>query len=179
MTTEPDLTPEERRDFAVHLANAIHHPDGQIHVPMSPSEARALADVLHVLATRRATDDYSAGTEHIFNGVATTMAGRLRTHLEQARADEERDREAGERKLPAIESRKLIDDWIRVLTLVGEGRGPEETTALIEKVNQPVTYAVEVRTPLPAVDVRAIEQSQKEWMNEIRRRQVGVHVLVE
>jgi len=89
--------------------------------------------VLHVLAARPAVDPTSAET--IFNGVATTMAGRLRTILEQAR----RDRETGDRELPAIDSRKLVDDWIRVLTLVGEGRGPEETTALIEKVNQPVS----------------------------------------
>jgi len=171
-----DLTPEQRRSFAACLASDIHAPDGQILVPLAPSEIQALTDVLDVLAARP-TEDLT-GAERIFNDVATTMAGRLRGHLERARADEERDRERGGQELPAIEPRKLIDDWIRVLTLVGEGRSPAETTALIEKVNQPGTHVVEIRTPLPAADTQAIEQSQA-WLEEIRSRQAGVHVLVE
>lgn len=65
-----------------------------------------------------------------------------------------------------------------MLTLVGEGRSPEETTALIEQVNEPRTHLVEIRTPLPAADARAIEPSQT-WMNELSSRQTGVHILME
>lgn len=77
-------------------------------MPVAAGQVRALAEVLDVLAARPAEDP--AGAVHTFSDVATTMAARLRTHLEQACADEERDRETGDRELPSIDPRKLIDD---------------------------------------------------------------------
>lgn len=80
--------------------------------------------------------------------------------------------------LPPIDPRELMNDWLRSLTIVGEGTSIEDTLALIATVNQVGTHTVPIRTPLPPDDAHALE-SVLAWNNEIRSRQAGVNLLVE
>ncbi|UKD50825.1 hypothetical protein L3Q65_00585 (plasmid) [Amycolatopsis sp. FU40] len=86
--------------------------------------------------------------------------------------------DVGDQTLPVIDPREMVNDWIRALAVLGERRGPDETLALIERVNRPGKLSVTIRTPLLPEDVRAIEESQA-WQNEIRSRQAGVNILVD
>ncbi|GAA1982942.1 hypothetical protein [Amycolatopsis minnesotensis] len=93
-------------------------------------------------------------------------------------ADDERGGENGGQQLPAIDPRELLNAWIRALTLLGEGRGPDETIASIAQANRPGRHLTALRTPLPADDARALDDVLA-WLHEIRTRQAGVNILVE
>jgi hypothetical protein len=80
--------------------------------------------------------------------------------------------------LPAIDPREQMNEWLRSLTIMGEGKSIEATLALIATVNQVGTHTVPIRTPLPPDDAHALE-SVLAWNNEIRSRQAGVNLLVE
>lgn len=80
--------------------------------------------------------------------------------------------------LPVIDPRELMNEWLRSLTIIGEGRSIDDTLALISSVNRTGTHAVAIRTPLPPDDARALE-SVLAWNNETRSRQAGVNLLVE
>lgn len=80
--------------------------------------------------------------------------------------------------LPAIDPRELMNEWLRSLTIMGEGKTIDETLALIAKVNRVGTHTVPIRTLLPPDDAQALE-SVLAWNNEIRSHQAGVNLLVE
>lgn len=80
--------------------------------------------------------------------------------------------------LPAHDPRAMLDDWLRALTVVGEGHTPADALALIAQVNQPQTVQVRIRTPLPSEDAQALRESLA-WQHEARSRQAGVNLLVE
>lgn len=82
------------------------------------------------------------------------------------------------RPLPKQDPREMLNDWIRTLTVIGEGHSPDSALALIAKVNQPGQHLVQIRTPLPQDDVQALNDSMA-WLNENRSRQAGVSILVE
>lgn len=85
----------------------------------------------------------------------------------------------GQRPLPpAIDPRELLGDWLRSLTIIGEGKSIDDTLALIAKVNRVGVHNVPIRTPLPPDDRQAME-SVLAWNSEIRSRQAGVNLLVE
>lgn len=80
--------------------------------------------------------------------------------------------------LPVIDPRELMNEWLRSLTIIGEGKSIDETFALIASVNDTATHSVPIRTPLPPDDARAME-SVLSWNSELRSRQTGVNLLVE
>jgi hypothetical protein len=79
---------------------------------------------------------------------------------------------------PAIDPHELRHSWLRILTVIGDGKGIDETLALIAKVNHAGTHTVPIRTALPAEDRQAIEDVMA-WNHEIRNRQAGVNLLIE
>jgi hypothetical protein len=80
--------------------------------------------------------------------------------------------------LPVHDPRAMLEDWLRALTIVGEGHAPAEALALLARVNQPQTVQVRIRTPLPPEDAQALRDSLA-WQHEARSRQAGVNLMVE
>ncbi|MBO0879040.1 MAG: hypothetical protein J2P17_01375, partial [Mycobacterium sp.] len=80
--------------------------------------------------------------------------------------------------LPPIDPRELMNEWLRTLTIIGEGKNIDDTIAMIASVNRTGTHAVPIRTPLAPDDARTLE-SVLAWNSEIRSRQIGVNLLVE
>ena len=72
----------------------------------------------------------------------------------------------------------MVNDWIRTLTIIGEGRSVDDALDLIAKVNQPGKAFLQTRTPLPPDDARVLHEVLA-WLHEVRSRQAGVNLLVE
>lgn len=80
--------------------------------------------------------------------------------------------------LPQQTQRELLDDWLRSLTILGDGKSLEETFDLIAQVNQPGTHRVRIHTPLPAEDAQALEETLA-WYQAVRDRQAKINLGIE
>ncbi|MEU4807419.1 hypothetical protein [Actinosynnema sp. NPDC023587] len=93
--------------------------------------------------------------------------------IDQAAVDSELAR------LPQQTSREVAQDWLRGLTLLGEGgRTLQETLDLITEVNQVRAHVLALEGPLSARD-SAVLLAGLEWTARARSRQAGVNLLVE
>ncbi|GIG61509.1 hypothetical protein Lfu02_58810 [Longispora fulva] len=75
--------------------------------------------------------------------------------------------------------RDLLEQWLRALTILGDSSlTPQERLDLITEVNPPEQLDLRISTPLPQVDVEAIQNAFARAAS-LHSRKTSVHILVE
>ncbi len=72
----------------------------------------------------------------------------------------------------------MMDQWLRTLTLAGEGHDPDTTMALIDAVSHPHTFTLRFTRPAPHGAEQAIQDVVR-WYTEFGSRQLDAHFVVD